>query len=888
MENIPDEEPAEYLEPVEEEIVENVIEEEEVHEEDVIHDDEMIQVEHEEVLEEIVEEDGLMYDTDGRVVEYEDMVMYEDETEVIEEYVEVEDLGNGRFAYVMTDEHGNRRLLKPEEVEAVKKTGVMHEVPPTKASGSSAGYQTHKRGRFPPKQKPRSNVRSHMFVDRAEYFHENSKQDINDITKIDVEKYVPAVTVNRRPIPPSPHFKVKAARNRKSAPWQEESGPSTSISSRSTPPPLAKDAMFQSQDDDVIVRFKCPECGQGFASMDRHCDHMHRNHDCQTVVREVDFFADREFENFLAKIEKATLGKEHDDLLRKKSRTGSSQVFVCNYMSKGRQKNAELVEVGIAGAAERPQTVCSAFVQKVHSYECIRVRYCDQHIHYDGNIGFRVPLAVKRRLFEMSFKRLPIACMQIMLSLEAEQLLVHPTRFEEKLKNLSHVEIVELLGIINASLRKRHETERTVRVPIKFGTLKSSEGSQTLIVTRVDVPKKESRRDLSDEPSTSAGPMVYSDDDEPVVGEGCDGFMEENFLYDPQNDRDPLLEELTETELGVLEAYERDIDAQLTEEQKKERIRQKTKFSLSKVIGTYQSLDTATHGLAVGDLHKETLTQLREMASYVVEICCQLDAEVKAQYNPDLRVDDIKRDMIAGIAHHERHSQPERRQRRILTSTSQGVSPLKGFRSTPARTHQEYSERILGKPPQQPSASFDMTQQQRLRLLREETLRNAAEAGSINPEEEKPLPIMAPVPDEFKAAPWIKPVRKRQSGPGGPSKKRGRPAAKKAGEAEDDAQIDVSVEVTQQEGVEKDSEGVAIQSEPSEIVVPETASTASTAPSESDKPSQKEPAVTTEKETTETQEPKDEDDEEEPSTPLVLPTTTRTGRVVKPKKWEDD
>lgn len=102
--------------------------------------------------------------------------------------------------------------------------------------------------------------------------------------------------------------------------------------------------------------------------------------------------------------------------------------------------------------------------------ECIRVKYCDQHIHYDGNIGFRVPIAVKRRLFEMSFKRLPIPCMQIMLGLEAEQLLPHPTRFEEKLKNLSHVEIIELLQIINASLRKHQEVEpRGKKVPIKFG-----------------------------------------------------------------------------------------------------------------------------------------------------------------------------------------------------------------------------------------------------------------------------------------------------------------------------------------------------------------------------------------------------------------------------------
>ena len=89
-----------------------------------------------------------MYDTDGRVVYEEDMVVYEEGSEVIEEYVEVEDLGNGRFAYVMTDEHGNRRLLKPDEVEAVKKTvpELMEEVivdPKAPGPSSSGGYANH-------------------------------------------------------------------------------------------------------------------------------------------------------------------------------------------------------------------------------------------------------------------------------------------------------------------------------------------------------------------------------------------------------------------------------------------------------------------------------------------------------------------------------------------------------------------------------------------------------------------------------------------------------------------------------------------------------------------------------------------------------------------------
>ncbi|EGT55037.1 hypothetical protein CAEBREN_02139 [Caenorhabditis brenneri] len=105
MEAAPDEEPTVFMDPVEEEIVETehvieeqVVQEEVVHEE-VVHEEDMIQVQHEEVLEEIVEEDGLTYDTDGRVIEYPEM-LYDEEAEVIEEYVEAEDMGDGRFAYL--------------------------------------------------------------------------------------------------------------------------------------------------------------------------------------------------------------------------------------------------------------------------------------------------------------------------------------------------------------------------------------------------------------------------------------------------------------------------------------------------------------------------------------------------------------------------------------------------------------------------------------------------------------------------------------------------------------------------------------------------------------------------------------------------------------------
>ncbi|KAF1765876.1 hypothetical protein GCK72_005829 [Caenorhabditis remanei] len=924
MEDPPGEERSEFLQPVEEDVVDNVIVEQEVHEEVALEDD-MLQVEHEEVLEEIVEEDGLMYDTDGRVVYEEDMVVYEEGSEVIEEYVEVEDLGNGSFAYVMTDEHGNRRLLKPDEVEAVKKTvpELMEEVivdPKAPGPSSSGGYANHKRGRFPPKPKQiRPNIRGHIYMDRDEYFQESSSKDINDITKIDVEKYIPSTTANRRPLPDNPAFKPKQPRSRKNPPWQDESralsgGPAASVVGHS-PTPMIKEPIFPAVEEDVIFRFKCPECEEAFPNMDRHCDHMVRNHDCQTLVREVDFFTDREFENFLTKVEKATLGKQTDDSLSKKSRPGSTQVFVCNYMTKDRQKSAELVEVGLSALAERPIEVCTAFVHKIHSYECIRVRYCDQHIHYDGNIGFRVPIAVKRRLFEMSFKRIPIPCMQVMLSLEAEQLLPHPTRFEEKLKNLSHVEVVELLGIINASLSKNRDPATTgKKVPIKFDTIKSSEGARTLVVKRMDSVKKRVQRHLSNEPSTSAEALGFPvddqgvpimtreeeilEDEDPTATEGCDGVMLENYLYDPLNDRDPLLEELTETELGVLDAYERDISIQLTEEQRKERIRQRTKYSLSKVVGKYQALDTATHGLTASELHTDTINQLREMASFVVELCCQLDAEVKAQYNPELRVEEIKRDMIAGIALQERCCQPERRQRRTLGS-NQTPSPLKThYRSLPpSRSHEEYTQRIMSKVKELQAPHnrhltnirdpFDMNQQQRLQLLRNRTLGNRT--GSVEPEIEEKPSLMVPIPDDLKAVPWSKPQRKRHAADSNPAEKRKRGRPTKKGETTETIQKDAesTSDVTQETLSEKDSEQAVEIAESIEAVVQSTSSSDSTETATEKAVEEKSPE--NKKEHAETEDSADVRDE--PSTsiaPETPPTKTRTGRVIKPKKWEDD
>lgn len=257
-------------------------------------------------------------------------------------------------------------------------------------------------------------------------------------------------------------------------------------------------------------------------------------------------------------------------------------------------------------------------------------------------------------------------------------------------------------------------------------------------------------------------------------------------VYDPENNRDPLFDELTEVELGVLDAYEHDIEIALTEAQKKERTRLKAKFALNKVIGIYQTLDTATHGLTAGELHTDTINHLRDMASYVVELVCQIDAEVKVRRNPALRIDDVKRDMIAGIAMQERVHQPERRPRRSAAPAAAAASPAKPqYRpQPPARSHEEYTQRIMNKvkeymPRRRPDA-YDLQQgqqQSRLQMLREQTLLRAPLE-----EEKPPVATMAPVPDEHKAIPWTRPGRKRAMGPGeaatAPAKRRGRPTKK--------------------------------------------------------------------------------------------------------------
>ncbi|CAI2330595.1 unnamed protein product [Caenorhabditis sp. 36 PRJEB53466] len=955
MENAPDEEPTEFLEQVGD-IVDNV---------EQVAEEEMVEVEHEEVLEEIVHGDDVMYDSEGRLIEYQNVVVYEDGSEVIEEYVEVEDMGNGEYAYVMTDEHGHRRLLKPEEVEAVKKEMpvLMEEEelvdqkpiradeagPSTSGSyGGKRGKQSEKAGRSATMREILSKQADHMmYMDaRGGYYHENATKRLTEMAKVDVEKYVPTSTVNRRPLPDNADFTKPKAPRRKTAPWQDDVAPRASGSSSAgrSPSPL-KDALFPAESEDLVVRFKCPECGDGFPVMDKLCEHLCKNHDCQTQVREVEVFNEREFENFLTKIERGVnngMKEVRSEIVRKKSRAGSSQIFVCNYMNR-RGRSAEMVEIGMPTLVDHPLEFCSCFVQKVHSYECIRIKYCDQHIHHDGTLGFRVPISVKRRIFELAFKRMPIPCIQVMLSHEVVSLLPHPSRFEEKLKNFSHLELIELMGIINGSLRKYNDGEpimgKTKKCGIKFETVQSPQGQPCLVIRRVPLFKKKSppvnNFMTPNEPSTSQShqsqtftldgenvPMMAreeevleeeEDEEQEMahISEDIDGLMEESQVYDPASNREPMFEELSEMELGVLEAYERDIRIELSEEQTKERIRQKAKYSLNRILALYQQLDAATHGQTATEMHNESIGELREMASFVVEIACQLDAEVKAQFNTELDVDEIKRDMIAGIAMQERVCNPERRRRSGHVSTSAGPSPQKytpHARSSVARTHEEYTQRIFSKTKPIPPVARDFEVPPESRNL--ELLRHRQQ-GLV--EEQKPQ--LPELPEGFKAMPWSKPTRRRQTtvDPNAPTKKRGRPNKKgetpaPRPESSNALDPDESVPpiiplVAPQSSSSQESSGAIELLAPDAVEheeVVEQEDTVARAPevniagiSEKIKKEDEElPRKTKKNEASEVvKAPSTSEELAEPSPTQTTPapaTKTRTGRVVKPKKWGDE
>uniref|UniRef100_A0A8R1HYD8 C2H2-type domain-containing protein n=1 Tax=Caenorhabditis japonica TaxID=281687 RepID=A0A8R1HYD8_CAEJA len=889
-----DEETTEFLESVGDgdEIEQNV--------EEVANDEEMMQVEHEEVLEEIVHAEEVVYDADGRIIEYDNMMMYEDGSEVIEEYVEVEDLGNDQFAYVVVDEHGNRRLLKPDEVEAVKKMEEESGMAPApaEAPSSSTDYLRPPKRSRQPKQVPQPITMRDLIKQGVIYaggqYNEYPPKRMNDMAKVDVEKYVPAVPINRRPLPDNADFsKPKPPRSRKNAPWQEEtvSVPSVPSTSRISPSPIVKDPLFP-EEEDLVVKFKCPECTEGFSSMDRHCDHMMKSHDVQALIREVDFFHDRDFESFIAKVEKATLHKEFPNqnaaaAAKKKSRQGSTQTFVCNYMNKARGKNAEFAEVSLTALSERPQEFCCAFIQKTYTYDCIRVSYCDQHCHYDGNIGYRVPLTVKRRIFELSFKRLPIPCMQLLLAHEAENLLTHPTRFEQKLKNFSHVELIELLGSIGSLIRRNNTIhQKSKKIALKFDTVTTSQGQDTLIVRRLNPPPPppKNAEKGADDGANGDGfqvdgeevplmaretPEQQEADLEPEKEEGSDGLMEENMLYDPENRKDALIEELTEVELGVLDAYEKDIGIKLEDEQKQLRNRHKLKYQLAKVTTIYQALDAATHAFAPSDIHNDSIQSLREMASYVVEIVCQIDAEVKAQFNPALRADEIKRDMIAGIAMQERTCQPERR-RRPATVHSQQFEQLLVEAQRPqshASSHQEYNEPAYEAKPRPP---FDLSAEQRhIEMLRQQHLQQqqilSGEQVPVEqmPVEQKPNVFMPDLPEAMKGVAYTKPTRRRQSGsanpnPNAPPKKRGRPVLQKAAEvAPEDvpSALDTLAAIVAPELETEESLELSHQN-----------------PLSVDTGTEQEDAGKS---------------DAEPSSPLTPTnaTKTRTGRVVKPKKW---
>lgn len=308
-------------------------------------------------------------------------------------------------------------------------------------------------------------------------------------------------------------------------------------------------------------------------------------------------------------------------------------------------------------------------------------------------------------------------------------------------------------------------------------------------------------------------------------------------VYDPENLQDPRLEELSEVELGILEAYERDIGIQLSEDQKKARNTYKSKFQLAKVLNLFNSLDAATHGLSSNELHLDTINKLRDMASYVVELVCTLDAEIRVQYTPSFNVEDIKRDMIAGIAMQERVYQPDRRRR---SGNSTNASPMKPYQPRHlSRTQEEYTDRIFSKvkamhPPHRTvginmSGTFDLNRSPNLHhqlehLHSERLVRGGPllHEETPNPDDQKPSTSgLPPLPEAFKAVPWSKPSRKRlPADPNAPSKKRGRPNKK----------ADVAV---QQEGQITSGALIASEVPPK---APPTRGSPAPAPAETEKP----------------------------------------------------
>ncbi|CAJ0600251.1 unnamed protein product [Cylicocyclus nassatus] len=207
-------------------------------------------------------------------------------------------------------------------------------------------------------------------------------------------------------------------------------------------------------------RFPCKECSERLATIEKLCEHMYQIHGAPTRVQIKTFNTEAEFQEFLDVLESA--GNYRMSRGRKTIKGATVQYYRCNriYSIPKRlaglydsavncsRANQEFNEISSSLFANETNTKpclcteesCTAFFRKAYTDNGkIEVRYCDHHLH--GDQAIRIPASIRRRIHEMSVKKLPTHVIIMVLQKERHLFCTPGSALERRILTITLPEI---------------------------------------------------------------------------------------------------------------------------------------------------------------------------------------------------------------------------------------------------------------------------------------------------------------------------------------------------------------------------------------------------------------------------------------------------------------
>ncbi|CAD6192613.1 unnamed protein product [Caenorhabditis auriculariae] len=455
-------------------------------------------------------------------------------------------------------------------------------------------------------------------------------------------------------------------------------------------------------------RYPCTECAERFATVEKLCEHMYQLHNAPTQVQIQEFETEEDFGNFLSGIE-GRRGNFKKGRGMKKVKRGVVQYFRCNRMTKlGKEKKTETsggaVEVkreklgeqaalngklaeGAQTTEDPPEGICTAFIVKAYLPNGrIEVRFCEHHLHTDDRL--RLPVSVKRRLYDMSIKRLPPVAMHRVLLAEIDSFCPRGSPMERRIRALTSEDITNLLcgihralrremGVPDISLRVTGPDEKLPENPIDpadNAPIKSElddvepQSSENVIVNEHFTEEMETqKKEEEDQESLAEGkfpetPAVAEDEVIDVVTEEVQGprnvaiaadndedtnednSMADEYLclYNPDLGIDVEISALTDIEQRELDAYELSMGIELSEEQQLLRSRNRMRLSASDMCERMHDAAETIQVYSFMEKSATSLHELNEMADEAVDLCCKLQATVLQRLGEKIDAKQIK------------------------------------------------------------------------------------------------------------------------------------------------------------------------------------------------------------------------------------------------------